>query len=84
MSQAAQPLTDAVPLDSHEFVDRRGHGSGDRPQRERRQFADSREELPQEIRELAEAIDRYKLKHHRRFITVDELYGVITALGYHR
>jgi len=32
--------------------------------------------------ELAEAIDRYKLTHRRRFITYEELHGVITELGY--
>jgi hypothetical protein len=34
------------------------------------------------VKELAEAIDRYKLQHRRRFITFEELHGVITSLGY--
>ena len=37
-----------------------------------------------EVAELSEAVDQYKLKHHRRFITFEELYGVITELGYHK
>ncbi len=36
------------------------------------------------MRELALAIDQYKLRHHRRFITYDELLGVIQSLGYHK
>jgi len=32
--------------------------------------------------ELAEAIDRYNLTHRRRFISCEELHGVITELGY--
>ena len=34
--------------------------------------------------ELAEAVDNYKLRHRRRFITYEELYDVMASLGYHR
>jgi len=51
---------------------------------ERRQFQDSRDRIHFEARELAEAIDQYKLLHRRRFITHEELYDVITDLGYHK
>lgn len=34
--------------------------------------------------ELAEAVDQYKLRHRRRFITFEELYDVIAELGYHK
>ncbi len=51
---------------------------------ERRQFANSHEELSPEAAELARAIDQYKLFHRRRFITFEEMLGVIKALGYHR
>ena len=34
--------------------------------------------------ELASAIDLYKLSHHRRFITFEELYDVMVSLGYHK
>ena len=65
------------------FVDRRSHellpGS---PGRERRQFTDSHEDLSPDARELADAIDSYKLAHRRRFITFEEMLGVVRSLGY--
>jgi hypothetical protein len=51
---------------------------------ERRQFSDSRDCDRPEVRELAEAIDQYKLLHRRRFVTFDELYDVLVSLGYHK
>ena len=35
-------------------------------------------------RDLAQAIDSYKLMHRRRFITYEELLGVIESLGYRK
>jgi len=49
---------------------------------ERRQFANSHDELSPEARELAVAIDGYKFRHRRRFITYEEMLGVIKSLGY--
>lgn len=68
------------------FVDRRGSGnhSGVAPDRERRQFTNSHEELSPEARELAQAIDSYKLVHRRRFITYEEMLSVVKSLGYHK
>jgi hypothetical protein len=67
------------------FIDRRTSGpNGLPPGRERRQFANSHDELSPEARELAMAIDQYKLVHRRRFITFEEMLGVIRSLGYHR
>lgn len=67
------------------FVDRRSNDvSGRAPGAERRQFANSHNELSPEAGELAEAIDGYKLRHRRRFITYEEMLGVIKSLGYHR
>ena len=67
--------------DSKGFVDRRGSrgrtGSG-----ERRQFGSSHSGLSEEGRELALAIDRYKVQHHRRYITCDEMLQVLGELGY--
>jgi hypothetical protein len=64
------------------FNDRR-HMNGDgRPALERRQFGNSYESLSAPARELAEKIDQYKLHHHRRFITYEELYQLIASLGY--
>jgi hypothetical protein len=73
----------ASPVSS--FVDRRANDpDSSRPTTERRQFANSHEELSPEARELAQAIDEYKLVHRRRFITYEEMLGVVRALGYHR
>jgi hypothetical protein len=67
------------------FVDRRNHGGQNgAPQRERRQFTNSYDELTPEARELAQAIDSYKLMHRRRFITYEEMLAVMKSLGYRR
>lgn len=67
------------------FVDRRTSDSmAGAPGRERRQFANSHDDLSPEAKELAQAIDGYKLRHRRRFITYEEMLSVITSLGYHR
>jgi hypothetical protein len=65
------------------FTDRRGPiHSGDEPLFERRQFANSYEELSPEAAELARAIDGYKVQHRRRFVTFEEMLSVIKSLGY--
>ena len=67
------------------FVDRRfTTGPSNLSGTERRQFTNSHEELSPEAQELALAIDGYKLRHRRRFITYEEMLGVITSLGYHK
>jgi hypothetical protein len=73
-----QPTIEQKPL---EFVDRR-RGGEERPGLERRQFTNSHNGSRPEVAELAEAVDRYKLLHRRRFITFDELYDVFVGLGY--
>jgi hypothetical protein len=66
------------------FLDRRRQ-PGARPDGpERRQFTNSHGSERPEVVEMAETIDRYKLLHRRRFITYDELYDVITGLGYRK
>ncbi|OYP29827.1 hypothetical protein [Rhodopirellula sp. MGV] len=65
------------------FVDRRKQG-GSRVTGERRQFGSSHSGLSQAGRELALAIDQYKLQNHRRYITCDEMLHVISQLGYHK
>ena len=68
-----------------EFVDRRNPAVvDDMPICERRQFSNSHEELSPEAAELARAIDQYKLFHRRRFITFEEMLGVVKSLGYTR
>ena len=67
------------------FVDRRSYAPDPvTPPRERRQFTNSHRELSPQARELAVAIDEYKLRHRRRFITFEEMLSVITELGYHK
>jgi hypothetical protein len=67
------------------FVDRRSYDvvTG-APERERRQFANSHDGLSPEAQELATAIDGYKLRHRRRFITYEEMLAVIKTLGYQK
>lgn len=65
------------------FIDRRQTtGDASAPGRERRQFTNSHEELSPDARELAVAIDSYKLMHRRRFITFEEMLSVVKSLGY--
>ena len=67
------------------FLDRRTYDPGvGRPAQERRQFANSYDDLSPEARDLAMAIDEYKLVHRRRFITYEEMLGVVKSLGYHK
>ena len=49
---------------------------------ERRQFGNTYNSDRKEVNELAIAVDQYKLRHRRRFITFEELFDVITVLGY--
>lgn len=78
MSQVLEPPVE-------QFVDRRSYDPGvGRPNVERRQFTNSHEELSPDARELAAAIDAYKLCHRRRFITYEEILGVVKSLGYRK
>jgi hypothetical protein len=51
---------------------------------ERRQFGNSHSTLSPDARELAEAIDAYKVEHRRRYITFEEMLKVIHKLGYQK
>ena len=51
---------------------------------ERRQFRDGDRSARPEVAELANAVDDYKIAHHRRFITFEELFDVMTSIGYHK
>lgn len=67
------------------FVERRvGRAEDEFGGRERRQFTNSHDELSPDAKELAQAIDNYKLQHRRRFITFEEMLYVVKMLGYHR
>jgi hypothetical protein len=78
-------MPQAIETSPEMFIDRRSYDPTiGAPGRERRQFSNGYEESSPEARELAKAIDEYKLHHRRRFITFDEMLGVIKSLGYHR
>jgi len=67
------------------FVDRRDYNSVTLPPlRERRQFANSHEGLSPAAHELAQAIDEYKVRHRRRFLSYEEMLAVVESLGYHK
>lgn len=70
---------------SETFIDRRQANRGSSTEgRERRQFGNSHASLSPDARQLAEAIDSYKLQNRRRFITYEEMLNVIHALGYRK
>jgi hypothetical protein len=72
-------------VEAESFVDRRGPVQlADQPLFERRQFANSYDELSPDAGELARAIDGYKVQHRRRFVTFEEMLSVIKSLGYKR
>jgi len=73
-----------VPVVPVTFVDRRNPAAVEQmPICERRQFANSHDDLSSEAADLARAIDSYKLVHRRRFITFEEMLAVVKSLGYH-
>ena len=84
MSASIENKVTAATTPAAPFVDRRRSAETGNPGFERRQFQDSRSNTRPEVAELAAAVDRYKLVHRRRFITFEELYGVIESLGYHK
>ena len=78
-------MSASVLAEGEAFVDRRAPVQlANQPLFERRQFANSYEELSPEAAELAQAIDGYKVQHRRRFVTFEEMLAVIKSLGYKR
>jgi hypothetical protein len=78
-------MSSTVENDATKFVDRRSYeGAAQLPINERRQFTNTHEGLSPEARELALAIDHYKLAHRRRFITYEEMLNVVKSLGYQK
>ena len=69
---------------SRTFIDRRATGAQREGVTERRQFTASVTNANPNVAELSAAVDQYKLRHHRRFITFEELFNVMTELGYHK
>jgi hypothetical protein len=66
------------------FVDRRNSEAATAPTRERRQFTNNHDELTPAARELAQAVDQFKLSRRRRFITYEEMLDVVESLGYRK
>jgi len=65
------------------FIDRRTYETNrSAPVRERRQFTNSYAEFSPEARDLALAVDEYKIRHRRRFITYEEMLSVMKEIGY--
>lgn len=71
-------------LEADRFVDRRNSKGVVSTQAERRQFGSSHNGLSENGRELAFAIDQYKLENHRRYLTCDEMLIVLSDLGYRK
>ena len=85
--EPTQPVTPGqIVKQEQDFVDRRDpltqrkSGGG----LERRQFTNSHSELSADAAELGQAIDQYKLVNRRRYITYEEMLGVIKSLGYEK
>jgi hypothetical protein len=72
------------PGNGNGFVDRRAAGKIPARSGERRQFGSSHSSLSDDGRELALAIDRYKVENHRRYLTCDEMLMVLEGLGYRK
>lgn len=69
---------------ANSFVDQRAAGKLADRGGERRQFGSSHVGLSDDGRELAMAIDQYKVEHHRRYLTCDEMLTVLATLGYRK
>lgn len=82
MSSIQQNTTSGLTFGNAPFVDRRQSRSESSGGPERRQFGNSHNGLSEAGRELAEAIDAYKVQHRRRYVTTDELLSVLLGLGY--
>jgi len=78
-------MSASAPASPGTFLDRRGPVHlGEQLPFERRQFANTYEELSPDAAELSRAIDSYKVQHRRRFITFEEMLAVMKSLGYSR
>lgn len=80
MSQATPDLE----LAESGFVDRRVRPSTALPHGERRQFANDYASLSPAAAELGRAVDSYKVRNRRRFVTYEELLDIFLSLGYRK
>jgi len=78
-------MSQGLDVPTKQFVDRRDYSTQEQTQTgERRQFTSTHDNLSPDAQELAQAIDQYKVRHRRRFITYEEIITVVKSLGYHR
>ena len=77
-------ISPPVPAESSTFFDRRAKQEPASTVSDRRQFASSHDGLSPDAKELAMAIDSYKLQYRRRYITFEEMLSVVKSLGYSR
>lgn len=49
-----------------------------------KQYGSRFEELNKEADELADALEKYKLIHRRRYISFEEMLAILRSLGYKR
>jgi hypothetical protein len=91
LSNASEPAASCPAMTHHprslqsteqRFVERRSAEASDLGRGERRQFGSSHAGLSDQGHELALAIDEYKVQHHRRYLTCDEMLKVLSSLGY--
>lgn len=80
---APQSAASPQPTETPSFFDRRALPPTPEVS-ERRQFGSSHMGLSEAGRELALAIDKYKLENRRRYITCDEMLAVLSSIGYGR
>jgi hypothetical protein len=85
-SSHGKEFTMSQPIETRQpFVDRRNFPTAQSTLGyERRQFSNSHNDLTPDARELAIAVDHYKLEHRRRFVTYEELMNVVLGLGYEK
>ncbi|MEM8667630.1 MAG: hypothetical protein AAGG48_08960 [Planctomycetota bacterium] len=83
-TNSSTPIAGGQPSPNLGFVERRGQSGSQSGRPERRQFGSSHSGLSEAGRELALAIDQYKVNHHRRYLTCDEMLTVLTELGYQK
>lgn len=77
-------LANAPTNEDKNFIERRNKLDSAAKRPERRQFASTHDNLSPDAKELALAIDSYKLQHRRRYITFEEMLSVVKDLGYSR
>lgn len=77
------PADQFHPTSNPSFRDRRATSERAVPPGvERRQFSNSHQDLSPPAQELAIAVDDYKVRHHRRFVTFEEILTIVESLGY--